>query len=273
MNERQREGIDARMRALERQHAGGDMQATADLVSERMRAGQLTEAQTRVAGFLMGGPVAARFLDANQQGWSREVNNFENLRPWIEHLAALGGEAARLRAGLAAAYSVLEIYENWCATVYPEAARDDRPRQALVALEAYLLNPNDDTRAAADAAYDAAYDAYDAAYDASDAVYTAYDTSDAAYAARAAGAAAADAAAAAAADAAAAAVAAAASSAAAAAVRAQLPAVLQSLYDGDGQRNAYTTIQQVIIRELRPWALGDSDPVEERVRVRANGAG
>ena len=66
------------------------------------------------------------------------------------------------------AREVLPIYEN-------KFPNDDRPRKAIEASEAYLLNPCQRTMDAADAAHAAysAYSAYSAAY-AAHAVYSAY---------------------------------------------------------------------------------------------------
>lgn len=83
-----------------------------------------------------------------------------------------------VRYAIFAAEQVVDIYEG----KYPD---DKRPRNAIEAAKAYLKNPCAKTKAAADAAYAAAYTAYvdadsDGSIAAADAAYASYAAADAA---------------------------------------------------------------------------------------------
>jgi hypothetical protein len=143
--------MDDRLRRLERRAGGNDLEARTRLVSQRLRAGQLSLEHARLAAYL--GDEAARA--ALGEDAPPSASDLADLRVWLEHLRGYGTEVV-LRAARAAADVALQIYEE----AYPD---DDRLRAALRAHDAYLAAPE-----ALAWPQDLAYQANRAAQEASD---------------------------------------------------------------------------------------------------------
>jgi hypothetical protein len=114
---------DADLRKLERDAHGGDADAQARLLAERVRRGLLQPERQRVAALLGVGDDGT----ASLTGWA-----------WLAALAKAGPEAG-LRTALAGAAHVQPVWERGT----PE---DDRFAVGLAACEAWLLRPNADSR-------------------------------------------------------------------------------------------------------------------------------
>ena len=112
---------DADLRQLEREAQGGDADAQARLLAERVRRGLLNPERQRVAALLeVGG-------EAPLTGWA-----------WLAALVNSGPEAA-IRTALAAAVQVQPVWERG-------TPNDDRFAVALAACDVWLQRPSGDTR-------------------------------------------------------------------------------------------------------------------------------
>jgi len=114
---------DTRLRQLEREAAGGDLQARAHLLRERTRTGDLASERLSLAAYL--GDEASR--EALALG---SVDDEPSLESWVRGLSDWG-EPACARAAAAAAR-----------LLWPRVpVEDELPRRALASVEAFLECP------------------------------------------------------------------------------------------------------------------------------------
>jgi hypothetical protein len=123
---------DEQLRELARLAEAGDPNAGGRLIHGRVRAGALDWERVRLAAYL--GDTSARVALSDDA-----PALVTDLGSWLGGLVAWGREAD-LRAAIAAARLVVSEWEDYCS--------DDRPRQALEAGEAWALDPSQPNTAA-----------------------------------------------------------------------------------------------------------------------------
>lgn len=126
---------DQRQRALERAAEAGDREAEAELLRERLRAGELRPERVQLLAALGEAP-ARMALDAPPALLPRG-----DLLALASGLTDFGKEVL-VRAALAAAAPLLEVVEE-------HAPYEQRPRAALRAVEAWLARPDEARRVGA----------------------------------------------------------------------------------------------------------------------------
>ena len=126
---------DQRQRALERAAEAGDREAEAELLRERVRAGELARERVELLAAL--GDEAARLALDDPP----DLLPPGDLRALAYGLAEFGKEQL-VRGAIAAARPLLEVIEE-------HASYEERPRAALDAVEAWLARPDEARRVGA----------------------------------------------------------------------------------------------------------------------------
>jgi len=220
------------MRDLEREAAVGDKEAGSRLLLERVRSGETSLQRLELASFL--GEESARVaLGEEKRARESEIDTRQKLNEWVRTLLDQGDKESAVRIAVTAAR---EVIDYWNDTV------DKSPRLAIESAENWILSPSDQTVAKAQEMAGMASDAIDyldhgeheghAVAAASNCAYSAYVAQDKS--------------------------------------KGGAAMTVYSAYDaqvssGKSEQETANKMYEIIRNNLLPWALGQGDPVKERV--------